>query len=227
MSRTKQRAMRPGSRRARDGKLPRQQAAVPPESDDVADAVAAAAKPSRAAHKAARRAKRRTGAAFDLAAVSDGCAALALDLSRDYYDVGLSSHAQAKSVRRLAVLYGLSAPLRLEKRSSGSAETLRLTRSPFRVAALPSGDAEIKLAKLLAAACAGWPDEPEAEGGPAAEPPPAPPPAKKRRPKQAPAAAAALPPVAAAVLPDAGIAAVEEPTAPLVPVPWFFCRSVC
>ena len=107
----------------------------------------------RAAHKAARRAKRRVAGSFCLLDVADLCSQLVLSSfdELEFVDVRCGTAANERGVRAVADLYSLREPLSLEKRCQGSQSVLRLLRSPHRTAALPEGKAELQLARLVAA----------------------------------------------------------------------------
>ena len=122
--------------------------APPPAAEENAPLV----KP-RAAHKAARRAKRRVAGSFCLLDVADQCSQLVLATFEEleYVDVRCGSAANERGVRAVAALSSLREPLSLEKRCQGAQSTLRLLRSPHRPASLPEGKGELQLARLIAA----------------------------------------------------------------------------
>ena len=114
------------------------QAASPAAPLDVSTA--------RSAHRAARRAVRRSASSFDLHTVSDACVSLVLNSSEESSRVSATTRRQRCSVRAVAALYGLCC----EEERPADATTLVLTRSPFWPATLPQGDAETMLARVLA-----------------------------------------------------------------------------
>ena len=97
----------------------------------------------RAAAKAARRASKRQSAAFDLVSVSDTCAALVLDTGAVSVDVTAVTTRQRRDVAAVASLY------RLRVDSCRGSPVVRIQRSPYMVAALPDGQAEVALACVL------------------------------------------------------------------------------
>ena len=219
MARTKQVAWRREAKErrlaekaARRARLAQPSTAQPPPAAPAEGAVEP--QNARAAHKAARRAKKRSAAGFDLALVSDSCAGLVLRAAAasedDFADVVCGTKRQAAAVSQLAALYGV-AVTRLGARCDGGSEVLRLRRSAYRPASLPAGEREVTLAKLLAAAGSrGW--EEDGVATPREK--------KRKRAAQKPAAAKALAPAVAAV----AAAADAEPPA-IKAVPWVICRS--
>jgi len=218
MSRTKLARRREGAKErqkaekaARQALLAQPSSAQPPPAAPAEGALDQ--QNARAAHKAARRAKKRSAAGFDLALVSDSCAGLVLRAAAaaedDFADVVCGTKRQAAAVSQLAALYGVCVT-RLGARCDGGSEVLRLRRSAYRPASLPAGEREVRLAKLLAAAGSrGW--EEEGVATPSEK--------KRKRAAQKPAAAKALAPAVAV----AAAVATEPPA--IKAVPWVICRS--